>query len=103
MLTFLWTYRRTVAAIAALLAAFFTGWQAGSQYQTSRYQRAELVRAAEAAALAADINRAEAKRLIAEAEADAILKRVKDDARADPDGDLPALGLRDAQRLNAIR
>ena len=103
MIRFIFRNWRAVAALAALLAAFFTGWQAGSQYQTSRYQRAELARAAEAAALAADINRAEAKRLIAEAEADAILKGVQDDARADPDGDLPALGVRDAQRLNAIR
>jgi len=103
MLSFLWTHRRAVAALAALLAAFVGGWQAGSQYQTSRYQRAELARAAETAALAADINRAEARRLAAEAEADAILKGVQDDARADPDGSLPALGVRDAQRLNAIR
>jgi hypothetical protein len=103
MIGFILRNWRVVAALAALVAAFVGGWQAGSQYQTSRYQRAELARAAETAALAADINRAEARRLAAEAEADAILKGVQDDARTDPDGDLPALGVRDAQRLNAIR
>lgn len=50
-----------------------------------------------------EINAAEAARLTAEAALAISFGETMDDTYRDPDRDLPALGLRDARRLNAVR
>lgn len=94
---------RILAKLAALVAAFLFGAQVGSEFQIGRHARAEAARLAAEAEHAAATNRAEAVRLMGEAEADATLRSLTDEARADPDGAMPALGMRDARRINAIR
>lgn len=94
---------RILSMLAAILAAFLLGCRLGSEFQIGRHARAEAARLAAEAQHAAATNRAEATRLMREADADATLRSITDEARADPDGALPALGMRDARRLNAIR
>jgi hypothetical protein len=94
---------RLIALAVALLSAFLSGLRLGSEYQLGRQARDEAARLAEEADSAKARNRAEALRLIQRAEAEATYRSITDEARADPDGALPAIGLRDAKRLNAIR
>lgn len=94
---------RLTAMVAAIALAFLFGCQVGSEYQIGRHAKAEAARVAAEQTRIAEVNRAEAWRLIREADQEAILRSITDEARSDPDGGMPALGMRDARRLNAIR
>lgn len=97
-MTWILAHWRQLLAVALIAAAFRAGvvWE----------QRAQAARDLDQAN--ADRDRRtltfsiEGKRLEIEADADLALGVIADEARADPDAGLPALGLRAAQRLNRI-
>ena len=87
-------------AIVTLLAiGAWLGWQARGGYEASL--RLDEMRVT--AARAAETREAEMQRLAQQAARDLAIGEIVNDTYRDPDRDLPALGLRDAQRLNAVR
>lgn len=97
---------RIVLPAAAVAVAVAWAWIAGIRADravaraTAAETQLEAYMAADAAEAA--LNAAEAARLRAASDRRARLEELKDEASTDPDRDAVALGVRDAQRLNAI-
>lgn len=94
---------RQVIWAGSVLGAFIAGAYVGSEYRSGQYAKAEAARLETERERVREANRNEAMRLMREADAEAEYRRVKDEARSDPDGSLPALGVRDTERLNSVR
>ncbi|MDB6454282.1 hypothetical protein [Falsirhodobacter sp. 20TX0035] len=94
---------RWAIAGGALALAFAAGvwlgveWQAGRQAQREVAERVLIERRRD------EVHAAEANRLAEESARDLSMGVLLDEARDDPDAGLGSLGVRDAQRLNAIR
>lgn len=89
-----------LALLAALAGAGGYGYRAGGAACENRHL-AELNRAREAAAKAAEIaSRREADRLAAEAERDALARELEDEARNDPGAGSCGIGAAGVMRLN---
>ncbi len=94
---------RTALWAGSVAAAFIAGAYVGSEYRVGQFAKIEAARLEAERERVREANRNEAMRLMREADAEAEYRRIKDEARSDPDGSLPALGVRDTERLNSVR